>query len=66
MDYEINAVIVDEQVMLTQPPRLLAAGILDAMAKYIEIATLHPQVLDENTTIASIVHFTWPSIHMIF
>lgn len=52
LDYEINAVIVDEQVMLTQPPRLLAAGILDAMAKYIEIATLHPQVLDENTTIA--------------
>lgn len=46
LDYEINAVIVDEQVMLTQPPRLLAAGILDAMAKYIEIATLHPQVLD--------------------
>lgn len=52
LDYEVNAVIVDEQVMLTQPPRLLAAGILDAMAKYIEIATLHPQELDENTSIA--------------
>ena len=52
LDYEINAVIVDEQVMLTQPPRLLAAGILDAMAKYIEIATLHPHVLDANTSIA--------------
>ena len=36
---EVNAVLVDEQIMLTQPPRLLAAGILDAMAKYVEIAT---------------------------
>lgn len=36
---EVNAVLVDEDVMVTQPPRLLAAGILDAMAKYIEIAT---------------------------
>ena len=51
-EYEVNAVIVDNQVMLTQSPRLLAAGILDAMAKYIEIATVHPQILDENTSIA--------------
>ena len=36
---EVNAVLVDEDIMLTQPPRLLAAGILDAMAKYVEIAT---------------------------
>lgn len=51
-EYEVNEIIVDDEVMLTQTPRLLAAGILDAMAKYLEIATLHPQVLDENTTIA--------------
>ena len=50
-EYEVNAIIVDDKVMLTQTPRLLAAGILDGMAKYIEIATLHPQVLDENTPI---------------
>ena len=51
-EYEVSAIIVDDKVMLTQTPRLLAAGILDAMAKYIEIATLHPQVLDANTSIA--------------
>ena len=51
-EYEVNEVIVDEQVMLSQTPRLLAAGILDAMAKYVEIETLHPHVLDEHTSIA--------------
>lgn len=51
-EQEVNAVLVDEEVMLTQTPRLLAAGILDAMAKYIEIAALHPQRLDTATSIA--------------
>lgn len=44
---EVNAVLVDEDIMLTQPPRLLAAGILDAMAKYIEIATHMENRTDE-------------------
>ncbi len=34
---EVSAVIVDETIMLHQPPRYAASGILDAMAKYIEI-----------------------------
>lgn len=51
-EYEVNAVLVDEKIMLTQPARLLAAGILDAMAKYIEIAALNPKVLNETTSIA--------------
>lgn len=51
-EQEVNAVLVDEKVMLTQTPRLLAAGILDGMAKYIEIAALRPQNLDEETSIA--------------
>ncbi len=50
-DYEVASVLVDEQAMLTQTPRLLAAGILDAMAKYVEIETLKPHHLDENTSI---------------
>lgn len=41
---EVNEVIVDEQVMAEQPPRLLAAGILDAMAKYIEIPNGKPEI----------------------
>lgn len=51
-EQEVNAVLVDEKVMLTQTPRLLAAGILDGMAKYIEIAALSPHNLDEETSIA--------------
>ena len=34
---EIDAVIVDMGVMASQPPRLVAAGVLDAMAKVYEI-----------------------------
>ena len=48
-DYEVNSVLVDEDIMITQPVRLLAAGILDAMAKYIEIETLEPFDLQTST-----------------
>ena len=34
----VNAVLVDIDFMLTQPPRLLIAGAYDSMAKYIETA----------------------------
>lgn len=34
---EIDAVVVDGRVMATQPPRLIAAGVLDAMAKVPEL-----------------------------
>lgn len=51
-EHEVDSVLVDEQVMITQTPRLLAAGILDAMAKYIEIAALKPYALDADTSIA--------------
>ena len=37
-EHEIDAVIVDMQVMATQPARLIAAGVLDAMAKVPELA----------------------------
>lgn len=50
-DYEVNAVLVDEQVMACQPPRLLAAGIMDAMAKCIEIANGKPEITLETDTI---------------
>lgn len=36
--HEVDAVIVDLGIMAVQPPRLVAAGILDAMAKKLEIA----------------------------
>lgn len=34
---EIDAVLADTAVISTQPPRLLLAGVFDAMAKYLEI-----------------------------
>ncbi len=34
---EVNAVLADTDVISTQPPRLLLAGVFDAMAKYLEI-----------------------------
>ena len=43
---EIDAVLVDLEVMATQPPRLIAAGVLDAMAKVPELAH-GAQALDE-------------------
>lgn len=49
---EVNAVLVDTDIMATQPPRLLAAGILDAMAKCIEIANGNPEPQLEDTPVA--------------
>lgn len=37
-DREVDVVLVDEAIMATQAPRFLAAGMVDAMAKYIEIS----------------------------
>ena len=34
---EVNAVLADTAVIATQPPRLLLAGVFDAMAKFLEI-----------------------------
>lgn len=35
--YEVNAVIADTAVIVTQPVRLLLAGVFDALAKFVEI-----------------------------
>jgi glycerol dehydrogenase-like iron-containing ADH family enzyme len=34
---EVNAVIADPEILICQPPRLLLAGVFDAMAKFLEI-----------------------------
>ncbi len=42
-EYEVNEVLVDTRVMLTQPTRLLLAGVFDALAKFVEIKQrFHP------------------------
>ncbi|MBU9726797.1 iron-containing alcohol dehydrogenase family protein [Diplocloster modestus] len=47
-EYEVSAVLVDEEIMVQQPPRYAAAGMLDSMAKFIEIQNGHAKI-DENT-----------------
>ena len=47
-EYEIDAVLVDTRIMLTQPTRLLLAGVFDALAKFVEIKQrFHPDTEDE-------------------
>lgn len=36
-EYEVDCVIVDTQIVASQPPRLFLSGVFDALAKYIEI-----------------------------
>ena len=43
-DYEVSAIIVDENIMIYQPPRYAASGILDAMAKFIEVQHGHSEM----------------------
>lgn len=43
-EYEVAAVLVDTRLMAAQPPRLMAAGIMDAMAKAVEISNGKPQM----------------------
>lgn len=37
LEKEVDAVLVDTNLLLNQPPRLLLAGVFDALAKFIEI-----------------------------
>lgn len=48
---EIDSVIVDGRVLTTEPARLLKAGILDAMAKYVEILHGGEEITAENSRI---------------
>ena len=50
-DREVDLVLVDERVMVEQPPRLLAAGILDALAKYFEITNGRPALTPKDDAI---------------
>lgn len=43
-DYEVDALIIDENIMIHQPPRYAASGILDAMAKFIEVQHGHAEM----------------------
>lgn len=48
---EVSAVIVDEDIMVRQPPRYAASGMLDAMSKFIEIQNAHDEMNFSDFTI---------------
>ena len=45
---EVSAIFIDDDIMINQPTRLVAAGVMDSLAKYIEIKNGHPVVENEN------------------
>lgn len=47
-EFEISAVLVDMDIIIHEPPRYVSAGILDAMAKLIEIKNGHPVITLED------------------
>lgn len=57
-DYEVSAVIVDENIMIYQPPRFAASGILDAMAKFIEVQHGHSEMHFDNFNIELFTAYT--------
>ena len=50
-DKEVDEVLVDEKVLSMQPQRLMAAGIMDAMAKFIEISNGKTEITLETDSI---------------
>lgn len=45
---EVSAIFIDDDIMANQPIRLVAAGVMDALAKHIEIKNGHKEVDSEN------------------
>lgn len=50
-DHEVNAVIVDMDVIANEPPRYAASGIMDGMAKMIEIQNGRSEIRLEDVSI---------------
>lgn len=48
---EVSAIFIDAAIMATQPVRLVAAGVMDALAKYIEIKNGHKEVESDSFAI---------------
>ena len=51
LEEEVRGIFVDYDIMINQPVRLVASGIMDALAKYIEIKNGHREVNSENFNI---------------
>ncbi len=51
LEEEVRGIFVDYDIMIHQPVRLVASGIMDALAKYVEIKNGHKEADSENFNI---------------
>lgn len=57
-EFELSAVLVDMDIIVREPPRYVGAGILDAMAKLIEIKNGHPVITLEEFPVDLFTSYT--------
>ncbi len=57
-EFEVSAVLVDMDIIVHEPPRYVSAGILDAMAKLIEIKNGHPVITLEDFPVDLFTSYT--------
>lgn len=60
---EIDAVLVDARVMAAQPGRLIAAGVLDSMAKVPELMHGRSEMIEDKTSIQNFVAYEYARIN---
>lgn len=57
-NYEVDAVLMDMGIIAKEPPRYVASGILDGMAKMVEMQNGHDRIDLENFSIGMVTAFT--------
>lgn len=57
-DHEVNAILMDMDVICKEPPRYAASGIMDGMAKMIEIQNGRSKILLEEVSIGLFTAYT--------
>lgn len=57
-DHEVNAIVMDMDVICKEPPRYAASGIMDGMAKMIEIQNGRSEILLDDVSIGLFTAYT--------
>ena len=57
-DHEVNAILMDMDVICKEPPRYVASGIMDGMAKFIEIQNGRSEIILEEVGIGLYTAYT--------
>lgn len=57
-DHEVNAIVMDMDVICKEPPRYAASGIMDGMAKMIEIQNGRAEILLDDVSIGLFTAYT--------